>query len=104
MAAEAYSKIGEDAKAVGYLNDVRDRAFGDEDHRVTFTGENLYNAILAERQVEFAGEGLRFFDLVRTGRAAQSIDGFTVNKNELFPIPIEEIQFSKGNWTQNQGY
>lgn len=104
MAAEAYSKTGEDAKAAKYLNEVRDRAFGDEEHRITFTGDNLYNAILAERRVEFAGEGLRFFDLVRTGRAAQSIDGFTTNKNELFPIPLEEIQFSNGNWTQNQGY
>jgi len=104
MAAEAYSKIGEDGKAAQYLNEVRDRAFGDQDHRITFTGDNLYNAILAERRVEFAGEGLRFFDLVRTGRAAQTIDGFTANKNELFPIPLEEIQFSNGNWDQNQGY
>jgi hypothetical protein len=104
MAAEAYSKTGEDTKAAGYLNEVRDRAFGDEDHRITFTGDNLYNAILAERRVEFSGEGLRFFDLVRTGRAAQAIDGFKANKNELFPIPIEEIQFSNGNWDQNQGY
>jgi len=104
MAAEAYSKSGNDAKAAEYLNVVRDRAFGDQNHRITYTGSNLYNAILAERRVEFAGEGLRFFDLVRTGRAAQEIDGFTANKNELFPIPLEEIQFSNGNWNQNPGY
>tara|TARA_R110001583_G_scaffold74134_1_gene205544 strand:+ start:9218 stop:10717 length:1500 start_codon:yes stop_codon:yes gene_type:complete len=104
MAAEAYSKSGNDAKALLYLNEVRDRAFGDQDHRITFTGSNLYNAILAERRVEFAGEGLRFFDLVRTGRAAQEIDGFTANKNEVFPLPLEEIQFANGNWSQNQNY
>ena len=104
MAAEAYSKSGNDAKAALYLNEVRDRAFGDQNHRITFTGSNLYNAILAERRVEFAGEGLRFFDLVRTGRAAQEIDGFIANKNEVFPIPLEEIQFSGGNWIQNQNY
>lgn len=104
MAAEAYSKSGNDAKAAEYLNLVRDRAFGDTAHRITFTGSNLYNAILAERRVEFAGEGLRFFDLVRTGRAAQEIDGFVTGKNELFPIPLEEIQFSNGNWSQNPGY
>ncbi len=104
MAAEAYSKSGNDAKAAEYLNLVRDRAFGDTAHRISFTGSNLYNAILAERRVEFAGEGLRFFDLVRTGRAAQEIDGFVSGKNELFPIPLEEIQFSNGNWTQNPGY
>jgi len=104
MAAEAYSKLGNDSKAGEYLNLVRDRAFGDQDHRITFTGSNLYNAILAERRVEFAGEGLRFFDLVRTGRATQEIDGFTPNKNEVFPIPLEEIQFSNGNWSQNPNY
>jgi len=104
MAAEAYNKSGNDGKALDYLNEVRDRAFGDEEHRVTFNGTNLYNAILAERRLEFAGEGIRFFDLVRTGRAAQEIDGFTANKNELFPIPLEEIQFSNGNWSQNENY
>ena len=50
------------------------------------------------------GEGHRFFDLVRTGKAAQFIPGFASNKHELFPIPIEEIQFSAGNWQQNPGY
>ena len=39
------------------------------------------------------GEGHHFFDLVRTGRAANDIDGFTAGKNELFPVPIEEIDF-----------
>ena len=104
MAAEAYQKSGNDIKAQEYLNLVRKRAFGNENHKITFTGSNLYNAILAERRVEFAGEGLRFFDLVRTGRAAQEIDGFVTGKNDIFPVPLEEIQFSNGNWTQNPGY
>jgi hypothetical protein len=55
-------------------------------------------------RVELAGEGFRFFDLVRTGKAAQEIDGFVAGKNELFPIPAEEIQFSSGNWAQNPNY
>jgi hypothetical protein len=54
--------------------------------------------------VEFAGEGLHFFDLVRTGRAAAQITGFTVNKNELFPIPQDEIDLAGAGWSQNQGY
>jgi hypothetical protein len=41
---------------------------------------------------------------VRTGKAAAEIEGFTSGKNELFPLPIEEIQFSNGNWQQNPGY
>ena len=71
---------------------------------VTATGQALLDAILHERRVELGLEGHRFFDLVRTGRAAQEIDCFTPNKNELFPVPFEEIQFSNGNWMQNNGY
>ncbi|MEY4894691.1 MAG: hypothetical protein RL751_1511, partial [Bacteroidota bacterium] len=47
---------------------------------------------------------LRFFDLVRTGQAAQYIPGFVTGKHELFPIPQVEIDLAGGNWTQNPGY
>ena len=105
MAAEANSRGGiSDAKAREYLNQVRRRAFGDNNHDVTTSGAALTDFILAERRVELVGEGHRFFDLVRTGKAAQEIDGFTAGKNEIFPIPIEEIQYSNGNWQQNPGY
>jgi hypothetical protein len=105
MAAEAYNRGGiNDNTARLYLNQVRRRAFGDTNHDISASGAALTDFILAERRFELMGEGHRFFDLVRTGRAAQSISGFTPNKNELFPIPIEEIQFSNGNWQQNPGY
>jgi hypothetical protein len=104
MAAEAFNRSGiDDTKAQLYLNRVRERAFGDTSHNVTVTGTALTDAIYHERRVELVGEGHHFFDLVRTGRGNQ-IPGFTSNKNELFPIPIEEIQFSNGNWQQNPGY
>ena len=64
----------------------------------------LTTAIYHERRVELVGEGHRFFDLVRTGEASSSIEGFVTGKHELFPIPIEEIQFSNGNWAQNPNY
>ncbi len=104
MAAEAYNRgdLG-DTKAQNYLNRVRARAFGDTSHNVTSTGPALTDAIAHERRVELVGEGHRFFDLVRTGRGTE-IDGFTTGKNEVFPIPIEEIQFSNGNWEQNPNY
>jgi tetratricopeptide (TPR) repeat protein len=103
MAAEAYNRGGiSDTKALEYLNRVRTRAFG-EANDVTSTGTTLTSAIAHERRVELVGEGHRFFDLVRTGRGAE-IDGFTANKNEVFPIPYEEIQFSNGNWEQNTNY
>ena len=104
MAAEAFNRSGiDDTKAQLYLNRVRERAFGDTSHNVPVTGTALTDAIYHERRVELVGEGHHFFDLVRTGRGNQ-IPGFTSNKNELFPIPIEEIQFSNGNWQQNPGY
>lgn len=105
MAAEAFNRGGiDDTKARLYLNQVRRRAFGDTNHDISASGAALTDFIWAERRRELVGEGHRFFDLVRTQRAAQEIDGFTANKNELFPIPIEEIQFSGGLWEQNPGY
>ena len=104
MAAEANSRSGNNAKGQEYLNKVRDRAFGDTNHRISVTGQALTDFIWNERRLELLGEGHRFFDLVRTGKAAGKITGFTANKNEIFPIPFEEIQFSNGNWQQNPLY
>ena len=104
MAAESNSRSGNDAKGQEYLNKVRDRAFGDTNHRITVGGQALTDFIWNERRLELLGEGHRFFDLVRTGKAAGKITGFTSNKNEIFPIPFEEIQFSNGNWQQNPLY
>ena len=106
LAAEANAKKSspDESKARTYLNLVRQRAFGNTSHAVNATGSALQDAIFHERRVELVGEGHRFFDLVRTGRASQEIDGFTPNKHELFPVPFEEIQFSNGNWEQNNGY
>ena len=105
MAAEAYNRGGiDDVKARTYLNQVRRRAFGDTNHDISASGAALTDFILAERRLELVGEGHRFFDLVRTNRASTTITGFTPNKNEIFPIPIEEIQFSNGNWQQNPNY
>ena len=102
MAAEALNRGGiSDTRAQDYLNQVRNRAMLSS---VSTTGTNLTNDIYKERRVELVGEGHRFFDLVRTGRAAQEIDGFVAGKHELFPIPIEEINLSGGRWAQNPGY
>ena len=102
MAAEALNRGNiSDARAQDYLNEVRNRAMLED---VTTTGSNLTNDIYKERRVELVGEGHRFFDLVRTGRAAQEIDGFVAGKHELFPIPIEEINLSGNRWKQNPNY
>ena len=106
MAAEAFNKSStpNDAKAQAYLNRVRERAFGNSTNNITATGATLYDNILSERRVELVGEGHRFFDLVRTGKAAQEIDGFEADKNEVFPIPAIEIQLAGNRWDQNPNY
>jgi len=61
-------------------------------------------AIKAERRLELAGEGYRFFDLVRWGDAATKLagNGFVAGKNEVFPIPYRELQGTK--LVQNPNY
>jgi hypothetical protein len=105
MAAEANNRGSiDEAKAQSYLNMVRTRAFGGDSNNISASGSELTEAIYHERHVEFVGEGHRFFDLVRTGQAPSEIEGFQAGKHELFPIPIQEIQFSNGNWNQNPNY
>ena len=100
MAAEANNRGGlSDSKAQTYLNQVRSRAGVSS---VSETGSALTQAIWDERRLEFAGEGHRFFDLVRTGQAVNEISGFVAGKHEVFPIPQTEIDIS--NLTQNSGY
>lgn len=77
-------------------------------------------ALRWERRLELAMEGIRFYDLVRWGIASDYInnyfaieatkreylkDGkFTQGKHEYFPIPQNQIDFSKGLYQQNQGW
>jgi hypothetical protein len=104
MAAEANNRATtpNDTKAQGYLNKVRERAFGNKLQNITSTGATLKQAIWDERRLELAMEGDRFFDLVRTGLAATKITNFKANKNEVFPIPQQEVDIS--GLTQNLGY
>lgn len=61
-------------------------------------------AVANERRLELAGEGHRFFDLVRTGKAATVLAsrGFTAGKSEIFPIPYLEL--TNTQIKQNPGY
>ncbi|MGV6846129.1 MAG: RagB/SusD family nutrient uptake outer membrane protein [Lutibacter sp.] len=104
MAAEANNRKSspDDAKARNYLNQVRDRAFGDTAHEITSSGPDLTKLIWKERNFELGMEGQHFFDLVRTGQAASTIPGFVAGKNEVFPIPQQEVDIS--GLTQNPGY
>ncbi len=60
--------------------------------------------VATERRLELAGEGHRFFDLVRTGQAATVLAsrGFVAGKSEIFPIPYLELVNTQIK--QNPGY
>lgn len=81
------------------INMVRNRAgLG---NTAASTIDELKTAIENERRLEFAFEGHRWIDLVRTGRVA-AVMGIDA-KYTLFPIPLSEIQTNQ-NMTQNPGY
>ncbi|MGM8361959.1 RagB/SusD family nutrient uptake outer membrane protein [Flavobacterium sp. ARAG 55.4] len=95
--------------AIQYVNKVRTRARGTAlptvvpDLPPTLNGQALLDAIYHERRVELAGEGLRFQDLIRTGRAKTILAplGFVENKNEVMPIPQTQIDLSNKILSQN---
>lgn len=103
MAAEANCKSTAPnfTRAQTYLNLVRRRAFADNLHDISATGDVLFQAVLNERRLEFAMEGEHFFDLVRNNQTSR-ITGFVTGKHEVFPIPQHEILISA--LTQNPGY
>jgi hypothetical protein len=105
MAAEAYQKQGKDLEARIELNKIRTRAGMPA---ITLSGDALFTAIVKERQVELAYEGLRYWDLVRWGLAQQELStiGFVKGKHEHFPIPLDEINGNVliGTSNQNPGY
>lgn len=77
-------------------------------------------ALRFERRLEFALEGYRFFDLVRWGIAGDYLNTyfdkekvkrphlkdarFTKGRDEYLPIPLNQINFSKGIYKQNPGW
>lgn len=60
--------------------------------------------VLAERRLELAGEGHRWFDLRRNGKlqAKLASRGFVSGKHEIFPIPYKELENTK--LVQNPNY
>jgi hypothetical protein len=65
----------------------------------------LLSAIEDERRLEFAFEGQRWFDLVRTGRAQTVLPTVTSVDKTLFPIPLSELLTNTNpGMYQNPGY
>jgi len=85
-----------------------------------WTQDFARQALRWERRLEFAMEGYRFFDLVRWGIAAEYLNTyfavektrsahledavFTKGRDEYLPVPLNQINFSKGLYKQNIGW
>ena len=139
MYAEAANENGKTTEALASLNSIRKRAressindpyrivlgynfpinmnVSNRVPEITVTDKMLLReAIWHERRVELAGEDLRFFDIVRQGRAGDVLRAFSVKyntlkgkgfvdgKHESLPITQDEINGSKGIIVQNPGY
>lgn len=141
--AEALIELGRPDEALPLINAVRQRAAGSTARLVDIQGDPTgrfkiatyqpgvncpawtqdfaRKALRWERRLEFSQEGFRFFDLVRWGIAAETVNEylavektrrgsylgeakFTKNRDEYFPIPKNQINFSKKLYQQNYGW
>lgn len=118
--AEASARIanGPTAESMEALNKVHRRAYGQAidtpssfDYKTDdYDIDSFIDLVLNERAYEFIFEGKRWYDLKRTGKAAETIldvKGITIaEKHYLWPIPISEIDFNNAmsQDDQNPGY
>ena len=108
--AEVLNETGSTSDAISFLNMVRNRA-GLGDTSAT-SQQEVRDAIEMERRLEFIGEGHRWFDLKRTGKAVETMNAwFSANSKNvtidnsklLLPIPQSQIDTDPAI-TQNPGY
>ena len=112
IAAEAYSRLGQDDEARSLVNHFLTLVGGTAIPE-TVTGTALTDSILHEKQLEFAGEGTRYFDLKRTRKAGLprlarwgSSVSSTIDAGDhrwTWPIPRSEYLYNE-NVTQNEGW
>lgn len=118
-ASELALRTGDNAKAQNYFQQVRDRAFRGNAPYKQVSLDNLLN----ERRLEFVGEGKRYYDLIRFGKASEVLKPgggmvlnaqktaydkqgiperiqWTENKKYL-PIPQSEVDAAQGTIVQN---
>lgn len=96
-----------DTEAQGWFDKVRDRAFGNTNHRIALNKgkEANLDIIFNERFYEFAFEMQRWFDILRFDKGTQILGqkGWT-EKHRYFPIDQNEIDQSKGALTQDPAW
>ena len=99
--AEALARNGHLAQAVSELNLIQARAGATLFVLGGHSGQDVIDAITAERRLELAFEGDRWHDLNRLG-LTPTVMGIDATQ-ELYPIPQSEIDVTPG-LTQNPGY
>ncbi|GAB3163241.1 RagB/SusD family nutrient uptake outer membrane protein [Telluribacter humicola] len=125
MLAEVHMHLGDDATAIGFLNQVRERA-GLPTYEVAKTNPDyvakyptLKLAILHERRVELAFENHRWYDLLRFFNTQELVAYFKSKpqadygiaklsnfgtKDRYYPIPFDEHKLNPEKMYQNAGY
>ena len=133
MAAEAAVETGNLEKARGYVNQVRQRAINSpradsspnyviDTYNSSWTDANVARkAVRFERRLELGMEGHRLFDLRRWGTFVDVMNAYIANeartitnygqksqaaqsKHLRLPIPLNAIDTSEGNLSQNPGF
>jgi starch-binding outer membrane protein, SusD/RagB family len=106
------STFGDQATALGYINALRGRAYGDASGNLASTSALSLNFVLDERARELYWEGHRRTDLVRYGRFTDASylwpwkggvaagQGVSATRN-LYYIPNSEINVYGGALSQN---
>lgn len=122
MYAEVLNEQGyvPDGEAFSILNEIRNRADVDPLTSTEIPSQEAFReAIFHERRIEFAGEYLRWYDLVRSGKAMEVMNNHFKRSDEggggkfrmeehhhIFPIPQRELDVNRDRdymW-QNPGY
>ncbi len=111
--AEAYAQLGESAKAIALVNDIRKRAkqstgmianypsdYGVKFNIATYDGsyskEETLKIVKMERRLEMGMESERFFDLVRWGEAESVLNKYFAEETDNCSI------YSAAHFTKNK--
>ncbi|MCR8668239.1 RagB/SusD family nutrient uptake outer membrane protein [Aestuariibaculum sp. M13] len=104
--AEAKAQLGDLEGAISDIEPIRQRA-GLPSINVS-SKEEVLEAIHHERQVElFTEHGLRWFDLVRSGKASEELSPLKSawkDTDILLPLPESELELNPNLKPQNLGY
>lgn len=111
--AEAYFILAECEAAEGHDDDARKtinfllRRRGAEEIEDYVDGDDLMERIMLEKQKEFVGEGINYFDLKRTGRSMRrfaadnsaGVEESVIAPDDhrwLLPLPLGELRENRG--------